>query len=68
MIGVVIELILKMMNFPSDLLGNVISNAQAAIEDIKNDPVGFLKNIVQAMKQGVDAGSSTRSEPTYWPG
>ena len=52
-IGVVIELILKMMNFPSDLLGNVISNAQAAIEDIKNDPVGFLKNIVQAMKQGV---------------
>ena len=52
-VGVIIELILRLMNFPTDLLGNIVANAMAAIEDIKRDPVGFLKNIVLAMKQGV---------------
>ena len=52
-VGVVIELILKLMNFPSDLLANILANAQAAIEDIKRDPIAFLQNVVLAMKQGV---------------
>ena len=50
---VVIELILRLMNFPSELLGDIIAKAMAAIEDIKKDPIQFLTNIVQAMKQGV---------------
>ncbi len=49
---VVITLILKLMNFPSDLLGSIIGNAMAAIEDIKKDPVGFLLNMLQALKHG----------------
>jgi hypothetical protein len=52
---VVIELVLRLMNFPSELLGNIIANAMAAIEDIKRDPIQFLKNIVEAMKRGVMA-------------
>ncbi|KQY25005.1 hypothetical protein ASD16_05965 [Cellulomonas sp. Root485] len=53
-IQVVVRLILELMNFPSELLGNIIANATAAIEDIKNDPVGFLKNVVAAMKAGFE--------------
>ena len=52
-IGVVIELILKLMGFPTELIGNVIANARAAIDDIKADPVQFLQNLVLALKQGV---------------
>ncbi len=51
-IRVVVELILRLMNFPVDLLGNVITNAMQAIDDIKRDPVGFLRNLMAAMKQG----------------
>ncbi|MGX6606291.1 eCIS core domain-containing protein [Micromonosporaceae bacterium Da 78-11] len=49
---VVVTLILKLMNFPSDLLGSIIANAMAAIEDIKKDPVAFLLNMLQALKSG----------------
>jgi len=48
----VVELVLRMMNFPPELVGNVVANAQAAIDDIVNDPVGFLLNLVAAMKAG----------------
>ncbi|MEV6596429.1 DUF4157 domain-containing protein [Actinoplanes sp. NPDC051346] len=51
-IKVVVTLILKLMNFPSELLGSIISNAMAAIEDIKRDPVGFLLNMIAALKSG----------------
>jgi hypothetical protein len=51
-VKVVIELILKLMNFPSDLIGSIISNAMTAIEDIKRDPVAFLLNMLQALKSG----------------
>jgi hypothetical protein len=50
---VVIELILKLMNFPSDLLGSIISNAMQAIDDIQRDPVGFLVNMLEALKAGL---------------
>jgi hypothetical protein len=51
-IKVVITLILRLMNFPSELLGSIISNAMAAIEDIKRDPVAFLLNMIAALKAG----------------
>lgn len=50
---VVIELILRLMNFPSDLLGSIISNAMQAIDDIQRDPVGFLVNMLSALKAGL---------------
>ncbi|UZN02554.1 eCIS core domain-containing protein [Cellulomonas sp. S1-8] len=51
-VQVVIELILRMMNFPPELVGNVVANAVSAIDDIVNDPVGFLMNLIAAMKAG----------------
>lgn len=52
-VQVVVELILKLMDFPSDLLASIIANAKAAIADIKKNPVGFLKNLLATLKQGV---------------
>lgn len=52
-IEVVVTLILRLLNFPSDLLGSVIANATQAIDDIAADPVGFLVNMVQAVKLGL---------------
>jgi hypothetical protein len=49
---VVVELILRLMNFPTELLQHVISNAMQAIADIRRDPVGFLRNVMQALKLG----------------
>ncbi|WP_213009737.1 eCIS core domain-containing protein [Paractinoplanes toevensis] len=49
---VVITLILRLMNFPPGILDSIISNAMAAIEDIKRDPVAFLMNMLEALKQG----------------
>lgn len=47
-----ITIILEIMNFPSDLIGSIVANAMAAIEDIKRDPVGFLLNLIAALKRG----------------
>ncbi len=49
---IVVELILRMMNFPIDLIGEIIANVQAAFEKIKEDPVQFLLNMIAAIKQG----------------
>ena len=49
---VVVTLILRLMNFPSELLGSVVSNAMAAMADIRRDPVGFLVNMLAALKLG----------------
>ena len=40
----IIEVMLRMMNFPIDLIGQIINNAMQAYQDIKRDPIGFLKN------------------------
>jgi hypothetical protein len=48
----VVEIILELMNFPSELIAQIIQRAMAAIEDIKRDPLGFLKNIIGALKLG----------------
>jgi hypothetical protein len=51
-IEVVVTLVLRLMNFPTELLGSIIANTVAAITDIKRDPVGFLLNMVEALKAG----------------
>ncbi|WP_241676488.1 DUF4157 domain-containing protein [Flavobacterium pectinovorum] len=51
-VRIVIIAILEIMNFPFDLIGNIITRAMQAIDDIKKDPIGFLKNILRAIKQG----------------
>lgn len=48
----VIEVLLIIMNFPIDLITSIISSALEAIDDIKRDPIGFLRNILRAIKQG----------------
>lgn len=51
-VKIVIEAILIVMNFPFDLINNIIAKAMQAFEMIKRDPVGFLKNLLRAIKQG----------------
>lgn len=51
-IMIVIEAILILMDFPFDLINNIIAKARQAFEMIKRDPVGFLKNLLRAIKQG----------------
>ena len=51
-IKVILELILELMNFPSDILGNIINNAIQALDDIQRDPVGFIINMLEAVKLG----------------
>lgn len=51
-VKIVIEAILIVMNFPFDLINNIITRAMAAFQKIKQDPVGFLKNLLKAIKQG----------------
>jgi hypothetical protein len=51
-VKIVIELILQMMGIPPDLVYGIIENAMAAFEDIKNDPIGFLFNLMNAIKEG----------------
>ncbi|MUG97774.1 DUF4157 domain-containing protein [Scytonema sp. UIC 10036] len=53
-IKVVLELLLEMMNFPSDILARIINNAIQALDDIQQDPVGFLINMLQAVKLGFE--------------
>lgn len=51
-VKIMVETIMQIMNFPTDLIANIINRAMAAIERIKRDPIGFLKNLLRAIKQG----------------
>ena len=51
-VKIVIEAILTVMNFPFDLINNIIARSMAAFDRIKQDPVAFLKNLLRAIKQG----------------
>ena len=51
-IRIVIEVILIIMQFPFDVVNNIIAKAMQAYEKIKSDPVGFLKNLLRAIKEG----------------
>lgn len=51
-VKILIEVLLVVMNFPIDTVQQIIANAQSAFEDIKRDPIGFLRNLLNAVKQG----------------
>jgi hypothetical protein len=51
-IKIVIVTILEIMEFPFDLINNIIAKAMLAFQMIKADPIGFLKNLLRAIKQG----------------
>jgi hypothetical protein len=51
-VQILIEVLLVVMNFPIETVQQIIANAQSAFEDIKRDPIGFLRNLLGAVKQG----------------
>lgn len=51
-VRIIVEVILQVMNFPVDLIGNIITRTREAFQLIKRDPVGFLKNLLRSIKQG----------------
>ncbi len=51
-VKIVVEVILIIMNFPFDLINKIIANAMKAFHLIKADPIGFLKNLLRAIKEG----------------
>lgn len=51
-VKILVEVLLVMMNFPIETVQQIIANAMSAFEDIKRDPIGFLKNLLRAVKQG----------------
>jgi hypothetical protein len=48
----VFVLLLAVMNFPTDVVVRIVTNAMAAFEDITRDPVGFLLNMLAAVREG----------------
>jgi hypothetical protein len=48
----IFKLLLEMMHFPSGVLSNIVNNVMRAYEDVKKDPVGFLENLLAAVKWG----------------
>jgi hypothetical protein len=51
-IRIVIEVLMIVMNFPIDLITQIINRVMAVIDAVKRDPIGFLKNLLRAIKQG----------------
>lgn len=51
-VKIVVEVILIIMNFPFDLINNIIAKAMKSFQLIKQDPIGFLKNLLKAIKEG----------------
>jgi Domain of unknown function (DUF4157) len=48
----IFQLILALMNFPTEMIIRIITNAMQAYEDISQDPVGFFLNMMAAVKEG----------------
>lgn len=51
-VKIAIEVALQLMQFPFALINNIIAKATQAFNDIKRDPIGFLKNLLRAVKTG----------------
>ena len=51
-VKIAIEVIMQVMQFPIDLIQNIINRAMQAFDDIQRDPIGFLKNLIRAVKVG----------------
>ncbi|MBI4943360.1 MAG: DUF4157 domain-containing protein [Actinobacteria bacterium] len=54
-VQVVVEMVLRLMGFPVELLAHVIAETTSAIHDIRDDPVGFLRNLLLALKSGLQS-------------
>ncbi|MEL7063269.1 MAG: hypothetical protein AAFP00_05990, partial [Bacteroidota bacterium] len=52
MVQIVVELILQMMGIPPELIQSILANAMQAFQDIKNNPLGFLINLIKAIGLG----------------
>lgn len=48
----IVEILLLIMNFPTNLVVNIVNRAMEAYQDIRRDPIGFFKNLLRAIKQG----------------
>lgn len=44
--------LLEILGIPPELVTNILSRAVSAFSSILNDPIGFLLNLLQAVKQG----------------
>jgi len=51
-VRMVIEVALQLMHFPVALISNIITRSMQAFDNIKRDPIGFLKNLLRAVKTG----------------
>lgn len=49
---IAIEAVLILMSFPFDIVQNILNKARQAWNLIKNDPIGFFKNLLACIKQG----------------
>jgi phage-related protein len=48
----IVEVVLIIMNFPVDLIRQIVANAMQAYEDIRRDPLAFFRNLLRAVRQG----------------
>ncbi|TQN48572.1 uncharacterized protein DUF4157 [Humibacillus xanthopallidus] len=46
------DLLLALMQFPTDLIGHIVEQAMQAYEQIRNDPIAFLLHLLEAVKLG----------------
>lgn len=51
-IKIAVEILMVVMNFPIDVVTSIINKILALFDTIKRDPIGFLKNLLRAIKQG----------------
>ncbi len=51
-VKIVVEVLLVVMSFPIDVVNQLIARILTVFDSIKRDPVGFLKNLLRAIKQG----------------
>lgn len=52
MVRLLLEVLLGLMQFPVGLLSRILNQVMESFSLISQDPVGFLKNLVSAIKQG----------------
>jgi hypothetical protein len=51
-VKIVVEVLLVVMSFPIDVVNQLIARVLTVFDSIKRDPIGFLKNLLRAIKQG----------------
>ncbi len=51
-VRIVVEFLLQLMQFPIGLISRIMAQAMESFQLIRDNPVGFLKNLMAAIKQG----------------